>query len=370
MLKSYYKISTYQAIMLLVLTKLIDAYTYLPIILPPPGNQDVWIVGLGTMLYNGILSLLTLFLLNKYKNLSIIQIGELLLGKVGGKIISLLTAIFLFYHCTYRLALIGYFTRSFMLPDTPLYLIIGATLICCCYSAYKGLSIHGRLAEIITPIILIDIIIVLLLNLRITDFKVFLPILKTTTFKELNFASIVTAITYDQIFLLGLIFPNLKKREEVNKIYIYFLIIITAFHLMIIISTLGVFGVKQALHQSLPYLASLQQISVLKFLQRLEVFSIFSWVIGMYIDLSLSIYLASKITSYVVSVKKFNIFIIPYAILTYIVCNLELFKKNIYIRKMMTYKVKAPLMSVFIIVIPVILIIMYFIRGKSSVDKK
>ncbi|MEW9096354.1 MAG: endospore germination permease [Clostridiaceae bacterium] len=366
MLDSYEKLSTYEMIMILVLSRSTDAYVYLFIILNHPSNQDVWIVVILSLVYILIMYIPILFLSNRYKGLSLIEIGEVLTGKTGGKILSLIVSLLFFYNSIISLSLIGYFLGNSTLPDTPFFIVTGVAIICCSYSAYKGLVIHGKLSGIITPITLISVIFFTLLNLGIMDFKELLPILKTSTFKEINYGALTTASIFYQGIFLSLCVPQLEKAEDLNKIFIYSNVIITVFYVIIITTTFAVFGVRQAQHQSIPYLATVQQVSLLNFIERIEIIAVFNWFVGMFVNFSLNIYFLSKSACYGLSLKNERIFIIPSLIIIFIINNFTFFKKSIYVRKALSYEMKFFIYIIFILIIPLILLIMYFIRGKNK----
>ncbi|MBU5485310.1 endospore germination permease [Clostridium sp. MSJ-11] len=366
MLDSYDKLSSYQMIMILVLSKLVDAYTYLFIILSYPGNQDIWIMVILSFIYILIIYIPIMFLSNRYKGLSLIDIGEVLTGKIGGKILSLMLSLLFLYNSIISLALIGYFLGNSTLPDTPFFIVTGVAIICCSYSAYKGLSIHGRLSEIIAPITLLSVIVFTLLNLGNMDFKELLPILKTSTFKGMNYGALSTASIFYQGILLSLCVPQLKKVEDINKIFIYSIAIITVFYVIIITTTFAVFGVRQAQHQSLPYLATVQQISLLNFIERIEVIAVFNWLMGVFINFSLNVYFLSKSICYGLNFKNEKVLIIPSLVLIFIINNFTPLKKSLYVIKILSYEIRFPIYIIFILVIPLMLLIMYFIRGKNK----
>ncbi|WP_315119448.1 endospore germination permease [uncultured Clostridium sp.] len=366
MLDSYEKLSTYQMIMILVLSRSTDAYVYLFIILNHPSNQDVWIVVILSLVYILIIYIPILFLSNRYKGLSLIQIGEVLTGKTGGKILSLIVSILFLYNSTIVLSLIGYFLGNSTLPDTPFFIVTGVAIICCSYSAYKGLSVHGRLAEIIAPITLISVVIFTLLNIGIMDFKELLPILKASTFKEINYGALTAASMFYQGIFLSLCAPQLEKAEDVNKIFIYSNVIITVFYVIIITTTFAVFGVRQAQHQSIPYLATVQQISLLNFIERIEVVAVFNWFMGMFVNFSLNIYFLSKSISYGLNLKNDKTFIIPSLIIIFIINNFTFLKKSIYVRKALSYEMESCIYAIFTLIIPLVLLIIYFIKGKNK----
>ena len=50
-LKKMNKISSYQVILLIIIYRVIIAFSYLPIVNTPPGNQDIWITLLLSIPY-------------------------------------------------------------------------------------------------------------------------------------------------------------------------------------------------------------------------------------------------------------------------------------------------------------------------------
>ncbi len=54
-LENINKISTYQVILLIIIYRVTIAFTYLPVVNIPPGNQDIWITLLMSIPYTILL---------------------------------------------------------------------------------------------------------------------------------------------------------------------------------------------------------------------------------------------------------------------------------------------------------------------------
>ncbi len=75
-IKGETKISSYQVILLIIIYRVIIAFTYMPIVNTPPGNQDIWITLLLSIPYTIILCWPILYLSSKFKDLTIIEYSE------------------------------------------------------------------------------------------------------------------------------------------------------------------------------------------------------------------------------------------------------------------------------------------------------
>ena len=180
------KVSSYQILLLMIVYRLVIAFSFLPATNVPPYNQDVWIAVLLSIPYTVLFCLPMLFLSNKFNDYTLIEYMELIFGKFFGKIVGLIyTFTFLIFTIAYVIILTEILSST-MFPSMPAFVTISIMLITCSYIASKGLETIARGAEVFVPFILVVTFIFPLLGLNNLDFKVLLPILKDSSFVDLN----------------------------------------------------------------------------------------------------------------------------------------------------------------------------------------
>ncbi len=122
-----------------------------------------------------------------------------------------------------------------------------------CYIAYKGLKSIARGGEIFVPFILGVILLFIILGYNNYDFTVLLPVLKDSTFKELNIGAIDSGIKFSDIIILAMIPPYLERKEDLNKIYIKSIIYSIFIIILLVVATQAALGIEYAKHTNFPY---------------------------------------------------------------------------------------------------------------------
>ena len=86
-----------QLLLMSVGSALVFPYTFMPILSASPRNQDVWVVLFMTSVYIFAIGAPLLFLMNKFRGVNAIEMSEIILGKVMGKVAALILVVFFLY---------------------------------------------------------------------------------------------------------------------------------------------------------------------------------------------------------------------------------------------------------------------------------
>lgn len=361
------ELSSVQVIFLIVISQITTAYAYLPIITTPPANQDIWLVAILAAVYTCGICLPLLFLSNRFKNKTLVEYTEKIMGSFIGKALGVLYAAFLVFICLLQLPLLANFLKSVVMPETPEYATILLMLAVGVYIVVKGPECTGRLAEILVPVIFAVILLFTLLNIGNMEFESFLPVLADSTFSQLNFGALATAARFSEIIVLCMLAPCINKKP-VAKVFAYSIITSTFIFLIIIISVQAVLGVDLPLNLHYPYYTYTRTIKVFDFVEHIEFINIGGWVTGILIKFSLYFYVAALSMAQIFSVKSYKAFIIPIALVS-VAVTYKAKLLSFYVLNLITsYKVLPFINVIFIAVIPSILLVVYFFRQKSLFD--
>lgn len=368
MQKSKEIISVPQAILLCTINRFITAYAYLPAInTTPPANQDIWISILISTLYTILFSIPILYLCNKFKDNTLVEYAHKIMGKTIGKLIGILIFIYLSFYCLLQMIQLMLFIRSTIMPETPFYATLFFMLVTCTYIIYKGIECIGRISIIFTPIILSIIILFLLLTIKDMDIKVFLPIYADSTFSGINFGAFNIGARFSDILIIGMIAPNIKK-NEVTKVFTYTLIIFLTFFLIVTVNTLAVLGVEQSQHSNFPYFILTRQVDVFDFIQHIEHINVFGWFVGVFIKFSSYLYCATVAIAQVFRTNTNKPFILPTLIILYFLAINSPISKSVVNNYTSSQFILPYITLTFIFILPLILLMIYFIRRKSFIN--
>lgn len=363
------KISKNQIILLIVGCRIATAYTNLPILKIPSVNQDAWIVAILSSLYVFILCFPLLYLSNKFSDKTLIQYTEIIMGKVIGKFLGLLMASFLIFIALMELVVLVQLLSSAIMTETPIYALVIFMIVPCIYAAHKGIEPIARTAEVAVIYILFTIVLFTVLSINNMNFKVFLPILADSKFSDINLGALQIASKFSDMFILFMLAPNIHEEKSINKVFIYSTLIFTIFFIIIIVSTQAVLGIEIPKYTNNPYFLYTKQVDFFDFITHIEGINLLGWCIGLFIKFSTYLYLASQTFAQVFNTKTYKIFILP-IIMLIVIISITTKVTNVSVSaKILSYEVYPYIGVTFILIIPLILLIVYFFRKKSFVVK-
>lgn len=358
-------ITSTQLLLLSVGSAMMFPYTFLPGLRTSPANQDAWFVSLLMLVYILILNTPLLFLTNKFRGMNVNEMCEIILGKFFEKIAAIIF-ILLFLFCYAACMLMSViFLQLYIFPETPSWALILYTIVPIIYASYKGAGTICRLAAFTTPFIMLTIIVFFLLGIGKMDFSILQPVLKDSTFLELNQGAFVTASRFSETLIFLVFSYFLNKKVNINKTFVLTLVIYGVFLILIIIPVLTVLGVDLAKHAWNPYFTFTRQVEAYDFIQRVQSVNTLAWIMGMLLKLTIYSFMASYVLAGLVKAKSHKGFVIPSAIVAAIVCLLPIMNKSSTIELLRSDQVFPWIIFPVIFVLPLMMIIVYFIRRKK-----
>ena len=183
------------------------------------------------------------------------------------------------------------FVNDYFLPHTPKTVILGSLALICAFAARGGVEVIGRLAELITPLLLILFIIMFILLLTDVDLRNLFPILGHGILPTIK-ASYFSNIWFSEFMFIGFLLPFLVNQQEGKKwaMISVLSVMLTLVSLNIII--LLVFG-KAMEGFSVPFSTAVQYINIADFFTHLESLVMAFWIMGAFIKMAVLLYILS-----------------------------------------------------------------------------
>ena len=368
-IKKVDKVSFYQVVLLIIVYRLMTGLTYLPVVSVSPANQDMWFVFLLSIPYTILFFLPLLYLSNKFNDLNLIEYSERIMGKFFGKIIGIFYSAFLFLGFVLFLSVLVEILDSALFPETPTYVTTSIMLITCIYIAYKGFRNIARLGEAVIPFILIMIFLTIILGYKNYDFSELLPILKDSTFKEINIGAINIGLRFLDIIILAMITPYLEIKEDLNKIFFRSIIYSIGIGTLIAVVVHTALGIVFARHINFPFLTFTRLLEIGQTIQGFDSVYIISWIMGNVIKISGYLYFTTVALGEVTN-RKNQHFIVPISIIALIIVILMKDNRPILAVEQPIQKIILAASVIAILVIPLIMLIVYFFRRKKLVGQR
>ncbi len=358
-------ITTVQLMMLAVGSALVFPYTFMPILNVPNSNQDVWFVLLLALVYILVINAPLLFLINKFRGLTVNQITETIMGKTIGKAAALVFVLF-FIYCFIACSLITtHFMKSYLFSATPRWVLLLFSVVPVCYASYKGAGTIGRLSVFVVPFVMVTIVFFLLFGINKMDLSVFKPILADSTFLNLNLGAFLTASRYSEILIFFVFSCYLSKTASINKTYAVALVSFGVLFMLILVPTVAVLGVDLARIDWNPYYVYTRQVNALSFLERLQAFNTLAWFPTTVLKLAIYIFMAARVLSLVFKAKSHKKFVIPITAIGFIACVIPFMSNSGTIKILSSDRVFPWVILPVTFVLPCLLIAVYLIRRKK-----
>ncbi|THE09654.1 hypothetical protein E1I69_21585 [Bacillus timonensis] len=257
-------------------------------------KQDAWIsfvfaglAGIGITFAAGKLSLL-------YPNQTFIQYSQSILGKWLGRVIVIpyfihwLSVIGVIFRQSSEIIQMTLFTR------TPLIILIVLLLLLVIYvNCIGGIEGIGRCSEIMGPLIFLMVIITLLLNFNNIEWDKILPVYTDSGLKSILQGSLTPVSFYGESVLIMML---LSFTEEPKKGVTWAVWGVGVVAILVTISTLEilmVFGPNLSSRLWYPFFEMARYISLMQFMQNLEIIVTVIWIFSIFIKLSIYLFVSS-----------------------------------------------------------------------------
>lgn len=364
------KITTRQMIIYILVTRLSVSVSVMAAINLPPYNHDNWIMVLYSIIHTTIVMIPLLFLANKFKEYSMVGYMKITFGKTIGKFIGILYGLYFIMLSINGITIQSELVATNFLVNSSNIVIILLMVTTCIYLTSTGIKNILISSELIAPISIFLITILLLVGLPKLDYSNILPILKYSSFKDMNVGAVKLTPYFTDIFLLTMIVPDLENKKDINKIFFSTMVLSLVVLSLVIVVVFGSLGVEQARHSNFPYLLYVRSLKDIKVLARIDPIFVVAWLVATFLRIIGFLYIAIKAIREVFNKderEKIILFLVSgiSGLVSMLILN---FRSVIGIRKEFNL-FYAILFAIFGVTIPIITCIVYFFRRKS-IDKK
>ncbi|MGG1397819.1 endospore germination permease [Bacillus salipaludis] len=329
-------------------------------------KQDAWI-----FIIIGMLSGLILMVV--YTQLSSYYPGDTLgqmLPKIIGKFLSYPVILLYIAHFTYSAARgsreLGDLIVTTILPDTPIFIIIGSFMVLMIYCLRGGVETLGRMAEIIFPIYFFSLMLIWLLLLSVEPFDIknlypvfgngVTPVLKHAVPAAINFP-------FGETIVILMFFPFLNNKQKSRKIGLSSLLIGGILLTINSIMMIAVLGPEIYSRDLFTLLAATQMVSVADFLERFDALVILMMIAGVFFKVGGFTFGASVAISQLFKLKQTRSVMLALGL---IITPLSLLSASSYVEHLeIGFRLYVPYVHTFLqIILPILLLGIALIRKK------
>ncbi|AFL98723.1 MULTISPECIES: endospore germination permease [Desulfitobacterium] len=357
------KISAKQMILLLFIGRAITWIAFLSIFVMPPGNQDIWLSCLTTFPVYLLAAFPFYFLAKRFPNQTFFEYTDTILGK-GGKLIGILYILFFIHNSALSISHFSEFLTTVVMVLTPPLFFRITLLLLAAYAAYKGIENLGRLSELIAPIIMFTLLIVVLSLIKDMDPKELSPFLESGFFPSF-FSGLYLVSTMIEIIAMAVILPFLNDRSKLKTVYLLFPLLLEVFIFMLTTTVIALFGDDLAKNLTYPFYNAVRLIQLGNFVERVESIHVAFWILGLFIKLSLYLYVTALGISQVFQLKAYKPLLLP--LVSIIIPMSTMLGKNIIeLKEFNSFEIYPWYTMPFIFIIPLFLLLTAIVRKQGD----
>ncbi len=268
-------ISSKQLIFIIVGSQMGLGIFSLPRLITGKAGKDAWMA----VILGAIVPFLSIYLIERLgrsmPEMVFTQMAQALFGKrIGSLLISLFIAYVIFFE-SIVVRIFSEVTKLYLLPQTPLAVVLFMYVLVIIYVGTKGARVIGRLNELMFYLLLVALL-VLLIPLGQSDYTNLLPVGHAGLGKIVS-GAIAASYYYAGTEILLVFYSLVSKKEEVLKAGCMALLITVLLYLAMVVICQLVFGVIALQKIIWPGLILLK-ITQVPLFERLEFIFLFFWL--------------------------------------------------------------------------------------------
>lgn len=267
-------------------------------------GQDAWISQSIAVVISLCVVLLHFSLSKRHPELSLIQFSRHIVGKWAGSLIGI---VYLFTWMSVSAVILRgvvIFIQQMLFHNTPEFLLSFLIVIGMIYLVHKGgIQAVARFSEIIGPLILVGVITSLAMCIPNLKVELLMPIYSDHSLFQIFNGSLTLASFLGESMLIMMIYPHLKNKGRGRKEVVLAMLIPSVFVVistMMVVATFGNFLGSEYLY---PYFNMVRFISLLDFIQNMDVWIIFIWIFSVFAKLSLYLTLNTEAFNQLIGYK-------------------------------------------------------------------
>lgn len=279
-------------------------------------KQNAWL-SIFPASITGVVSIIVMTTLAKrHPGMTIIQYSSKICGKWFGMVINLYFIYYLFFFISSTVNEHAGFIQTVLLPRTPTIVSIITMLILCAFAVISGIEVIARSNEFLTPLIILSLLPLLILSFWDAEPHLLKPFLAEGIVPVLK-GAVVPSAWMSQFFFLGWLLPNLNKPEEAKPIAFKALLSMIVVIVILDLIAIMVFGpITGRLNYS--FLRILQYVGITGSLERLEAIAVSIWVMGIFIKVSVLLYMFCISIVQTFSLEEYRVIVFPVTLLSII----------------------------------------------------
>ncbi|AIS53414.1 spore germination protein [Thermoanaerobacter kivui] len=367
MIKNNDKISANQ-VCILLFTTMVGAGI---LSLPADVSKEAGPNGLIAILAGGFISLffarMILYISSSFATETFVEYTAKLITKPISVIVSITLTIYFMIFVSLDARIFGEVLKIYLLPSTPIEIIILTMLFTSAYLVRYGLEPIARMSEILFPIIVIPLMLLFLPALTDVDVSNFLPIMRIPFCKFLK-GILLTTYSFVGFEILYMLFPYVFDSNKLRKSVNVAMISTMLFYMYITFFVIGIFGYKETKEQLWPFLTLIKSLNFpVFFIENVDGIVMGIWTFTIFTSIYSFHYFAVLTISKIVKSREHSYFVLPLIPIMY---SMALIPDSIVTVYKYAGYVSQYMSIFFIAILPVVLFIILKLKKAGAKDEE
>lgn len=326
-------------------------------------KNDAWISGIVSAIMFIPMLLIYSRTLSLFHGKDLFDILNITLGKIMGKIISVIYIGYAFHLGALVLRNFGEFMNTIAMPETPMFVTVFSLGLVCIIAVRLGIEVLGRTTTYFIPLLFLILFIVQILAIPQLKFNFLKPILGNGFMPVIKDSFSAFSFPFAETVIFVGVFSSLKTKKSPMKVYFWGISIAAVIIVITTIRNITVLGNMLGSFY-FPSYEAVSRVKIGDFIQRIEVAVSVVFVFGAVVKSSICLLVACKGIGKVFNLKDYRSIAIQTGLLmiylSYIIYD------NIMEMRYWAFKVYAYYTFPMQVILPVIIWIIAEIKARKN----
>ncbi|TDQ41989.1 GerAB/ArcD/ProY family transporter [Aureibacillus halotolerans] len=282
-------------------------------------SADMWLSPVYCLPVGFLVGSIALGLHGMYPKHTPAQYMRKILGPYAGSFLIVCYLLFYIHFSVLVLQEFTIFSSNVFLVKTPNYVIMALILFTSAYAVAKGIETVARVTMLIIPVYLIFFILGNIFLIPDLDMGNFFPVLPEGLMPSFK-GSIPLSAWFMEGFSVAFLLPYIKERKGVWRSMLVSFSVMTLVILFVNLIVVLLFGSVSA-NFPFPLMSAFRYVSVGNFLEHMESIVVVLWTLGVFIKLSILLFITVNLMADLFQVKHEPVIVWPIALFVLSVAN-------------------------------------------------
>lgn len=252
-------------------------------------KHDLWITLIAAFLLTLPLIYVYIKLVQKFLGYTLIQISDAIFGRYLGKLVSLQYIALFFMIIAANLWFVGDFMLTYILPETPIIVIMIMFTFICAWAVRAGIEVVARMSIVLVLMTALTTLTTEVFLIKDMKFSNLLPIFELSFSDFVHGTNILLVIPFSEVFVFTMVIPYVNKSKQVMSSVLYGLSFGALTLLIVIVRNSAVLGSLADIVKS-PSFEAVRLIDIAKIISRLDAIVAIGFLITIFIKVTVFYY--------------------------------------------------------------------------------